>query len=94
MKNKAIKIIASAAIVGSAIVGGVAVDHSIKKMELVEKRSNLINKLEKKIISHSEYLQLIGEYNAEIKKNKGEMKLEKVNDNNSIIDRMNQKIVK
>ena len=63
-------------------------------MELREKRADLIYKLQNEKISYDEYLQLIHEYNAEIKKSGGQMKLENINKDNSIIQRMNQKIVK
>lgn len=96
-KKDVTKIIAGVVIAGSIIGGAFTINRLGQEVEVKQMRINLVEKSEQNALTYSEYLQLINEYNAEIQKEKAKgnvFKLENINKDNSIIKRMNERIVK
>jgi len=90
------KIIAGVAVVGSLVGGTFMVSRDMQESEIKEMRNNLVEKAEQGTLTYSEYKQLITAYNAEIQeaKEKGEdFKLDNIDKNNTIIKKLNDKIV-
>lgn len=94
LKQKTKKIITGIAIVGS-IIGSAFIIDKTQKIEIQQIRVNLVKKAEAGTLNYNEYLQLITEYNIEIKKvkKKGEKFKIKNIKNNSIIKELNNKII-
>ena len=96
-KKQIEKIVAGIAVAGSIVGGTFMVSRDTQKAEIKEMRKNLVEKSEQQILTYDEYLQLINEYNFEVKKakEKGEkFELKNINKDFTIIDRLNEKILK
>lgn len=91
------KIIAGIAVAGSIVGGTFMLSRDTQDYEIKQMRTNLVDRSERKILTYDEYLQIIEEYNAEIKKakEKGEkFELKNINKDFTIVDRLNQRILK
>lgn len=95
-KKQIEKIIAGIAVAGSIVGGTFMLSRDTQEFEVKQMRTNLVDRSERKVLTYDEYLQLIEEYNTEIKeaKEKGEkFELKNINKDFTIVDSLNAKIL-